>query len=118
MALDTFDPPIPPSPGTKRKPRVRLLEVEFGDGYTQTTRDGLNHIRRTLSLEWELLTPTQAAEITDFLEEKGGDIPFLYQPSDDPAPLQWRCKDWDDTNGKGGWRKVKATFEQDFSLVE
>ena len=64
MAFPTFTPPVPPSPGTANKPKVKLLKAEFGDGYTQTTRDGLNHVRRTLSLKWEFLTPTQAKTIS------------------------------------------------------
>jgi len=116
MALETFVPPIPPSPGTRARPKVRLLKAEFGDGYTQTTRDGINHIRKTLELEWETLTPAQAKQITDFLERHGGDIPFYYTPSNETVPIKWTCEEWEDTRGQGGLRTVTCTFEQSFSL--
>jgi phage-related protein len=116
MALPTFTPPRAPSPGTLRKPKLSLLRAEFGDGYTQTSRAGLNHIRRTLSLTWEYLTPTQAKAITDFLEARGGDQPFYYTPSDESAAVKWTCADWSDRAGKVGYRTISAEFEQSFTL--
>lgn len=118
MALQTFSPPIPPSPGTTAKPKLKLLKAEFGDGYTQSARDGLNHIRKTLSLEWEILLPDQAKQITDFFELQGGDIPFYYTPSDETTPIKWTCEEWDDKRTDGGLRNVTCTFEQSFSLEE
>jgi len=117
MTLQTFTPARAPAPGTSRKPKIKLLTAEFGDGYTQETRDGMNHIRRTLTLTWDTLTPSQADDLSDFFVEHGGDTPFWYTPSNESTPVKWTCKDWSDTAEKQGFRTFRATFEQSFSLV-
>lgn len=117
MALQTFTPLRAPAPGTTNKPTLKLKTAEFGDGYTQTTRDGLNHIRRSLSVKWETLIPAEADVILNFFIAHGGDTPFWYTPSDETTPVKWTCKEWDDTREKAGFRTITATFTQDFSLV-
>ncbi len=115
MAIPTFDPPIDPTPGLSRKTNYKLLKAEFGDGYTQTTRDGINHRRRQITLAWEALTDCQAWEISDFLEERGGDLDFYYTPPRESVPVKWKCEEWEDTVNADGTRKISATFQQSFS---
>lgn len=110
MTLQTFTPPIAPS-STKKRPKLRLLKAEFGDGYTQTTRDGMNHQRNVIDLTWEVLTPAQADAITAFFEEHGGDTPFLYNGT------KFTCEVWEDSTGRGGFRTITATFEQSFNIT-
>jgi phage-related protein len=38
MPLETFDPSIRPSQGTKFQPKVSFNEADFGDGYSQNRR--------------------------------------------------------------------------------
>jgi phage-related protein len=54
-------------PGTKQKPKLKILKADFGDGYTQPTPDGLHFVRRTLSLQWHLISPAQANALDGFL---------------------------------------------------
>ncbi|RWB95531.1 MAG: phage tail protein [Mesorhizobium sp.] len=115
MALETFVPPVPPMPGTRNKPELKLLKAEFGDGYTQTARDGINHMRRTLSLRWEKLLPWQKDEIIGFLEARGGSEAFYYTPSNETNPVKWTCEDWDDTRSNDGM-DVTAVLRQSFNL--
>lgn len=117
MPVPTFAPPIGPSPGTAHKPTVNLWESEFGDGYSQIMPKGLNHIRKSTSLKWEVLTLDQMHEIMDFFEEMGGYLPFYYRPFGEHVALKWTCKDYSaETNG-GIW-SVNATFVQSFSNAE
>lgn len=116
MAIETFVPPIPPSPGTSNKPEFKVLEAEFGDGYTQAGADGLNNIRDVLSLEWETLTPAQAEAIITFIRRQYGARPFWYTPSNG-VRQKWTCKEYTDKRGEGGLRTVTATFRQSFNLV-
>lgn len=113
MAIETFNPPVQPSPGTGFKPRVSLLIAEFGDGYTQAAPDGINHIKETISLTWDALTPDQQAEIYAFFKAKGGYIPFFYTPVGETDPMRFVCREWS-KSAKSPWT-VSATFEQDFS---
>jgi phage-related protein len=114
MALATFNPPVKPSPGTAHQPKVNLWEAEFGDGYSQPTPKGLNHIRKSVSLKWDGLSYSQMRAIVGFFEGKQGCVPFKYQPYGEPAVLKWTCKDWS-YSADAPW-KVSATLEQSFTL--
>lgn len=117
MALATFTPPRAPNIGTEDSPQVNLLKAAFGDGYTQVAAAGINHIRRVISLQWEVLTPTQAKAITDFFVAQGGYTPFYYTPSNETTPVKWTCEEWKDRRDRGGLRTVSATFVQSFNLL-
>jgi phage-related protein len=114
MTLRTFAPPVWPTESTD-KPEIKLLEAEFGDGYTQAVGDGMNHIRRIFALQWDVLTPEQASQIEQFLTEHGGFQPFLWTPSGDPRPLKWTCKEWD--RKRATPNEMTATFRQSFLLI-
>ncbi|WP_276122568.1 phage tail protein [Pararhizobium qamdonense] len=115
MALPTFIPSLAPSPGIGRKTKYNILAAEFGEGYSQPTRASVNHRKRELSIAWETLTDTQAWEISNFLDERGGDRPFYYKPPRETVALKWTCEEFDDTVNSNGTRKITATFIQSFS---
>jgi phage-related protein len=98
MPLVTFSPSIAPSPGTKINPKVNLFEAEFGDGYTQSAPNGLNHIKREITLTWTGLTEAQYQELDGFFFGRGGYRPFYYQPRGFSTPLKWTCKEWSGTD--------------------
>jgi phage-related protein len=114
MAFPTFTPPRLPSPGTSLKKKPKLNKAEFGDGYTQVSRAGLNHLRREIQLSWEKLTPSEANTIENFLTLRGGDQPFYYTPSNEATPVKWTCEDWSTKVEKTGFHMVSATFVQSF----
>ncbi|UIN38288.1 phage tail protein [Methylobacterium oryzae] len=114
MAVPTFTPPYAPTDSTD-KPEVKLLKAEFGDGYTQTAGDGMNHIRKVVDLSWEVLTPAQAKEIEAFFVARGGFEPFYYTLSDDDTPILWTCEEW--SRKRGTPNTMEATLRQCFTLV-
>lgn len=114
MALPTFEPPVGPSPGTSHKPAVSLFEAEFGDGYSQPTPKGINHIKKSTSLSWKTLTTEQADEIEDFFERMGGNKPFYFHPFGTRRTMKWTCKEWSRTTEGGIWQ-IDATFVQSFT---
>lgn len=122
MTIATFTPPMNPSVGAINKPKVSVLRADFGDGYSQATRSGLNHIRNEFSLTWEVLTPTQADAIEAFLIQQGGDIPFLWSRPGKSTPDKWTCENWEVSflsplyQGQN-YRSIKATFTQSFNLL-
>lgn len=116
MPYTTFTPSIPPSPGTSDTIKVKKLEAEFGDGYSQAVPDGINHLRREISLDWELLTPAQSNEIIAFFRARGGCEPFYWTPSDEATPVKWICDDWVEKRNEGGMRSISAKFKQSFLL--
>jgi phage-related protein len=117
MTIQTFTPPRAPDPGSEDSPKIKLLEAEFGDGYTQASPDGINHIRRNMTLSWEFLSPTQALVITNFLQARGGYEPFWWTPSNESTAVKWTCKEWRTKREKGGLVTVNATFIQSFNLL-
>jgi phage-related protein len=113
MALDTFVPPIAPSPGTKYNPTIRVKKAEFGDGYTAEMPDGSNHIQRKADLTWDSLLEAQADTIIAFLEAHCGGTAFYYALRDGVV-RRWKCdvfsRTWQTPN------QVTATLEQYFGL--
>jgi phage-related protein len=115
VSLQTF----PASPGpSKAEPEtaVRVLEAQYGDGYTQTQADGLNSISDTYSVGWNLLTRAELNAFTDFLTAHAGYVPFLWTPPLSSAARQWKCKTWKPVPLGGGWYSLSCTFKESFDL--
>jgi phage-related protein len=113
MSLETFNPDPLPSPGTSTKPAFALKTADFGDNYQQTTRDGMNWIKRTITLKWDVLTEAQADALEAFFLGKGGDTPFLYTRRGDVA-RQYTCTDYERIHGSPN--TFSATLVEDFRL--
>lgn len=118
MALPTFNPPVPPSETTVRSVKPKILETQFGDGYTQRTADGLNHIKREVRAVWLNVHALNADAIEAFLEARGGYEPFYWTAPDDDTQRRWACKTWDRQFHPNKRRTLTATFTQDFSLEQ
>lgn len=115
MSLFTF--PTAPGP-SKADPDItaRVLDAQFGDGYSQTSADGLNAICHTYSVAWALLTKTEMEAFTDFLAAHGGHTPFLWTPPLQSLVRQWKCKIWKPAPLGGGWYSLSCTFKESFDL--
>lgn len=114
MALKTFNPPVGPSPGTNYKPTIKVLEAEFGDGYSQPTPDGINNIKESVELRWDGLTEDQMRETYKFLFDRKGAEAFYYKPAGYDKPGKWTCKDFGRELAEGYW-KMNATLVQSFT---
>jgi phage-related protein len=114
MTLLVFTPNYPPTV-TVTKPEVKLLEAEFGDGYTQAAPDGINHIRRVANLSWDYLTAISAQSFDDFFALHGGYKPFWFILSDTGEMVKWTCKEWQRTRGTPN--KYECTFRESFILT-
>ena len=115
MALQIFTPAVQPSPGTGMTPEISLHEVPFGDGYTLSSPNGINHIRQKLSLKWDGLTLAQHDLFKNFFEEHMGYLPFYYMHPMDGVMRKWTCKSW--SSGFGIPSTFNAELVQNFSLT-
>lgn len=115
MTIPTLTPPFSPSVGLQDKPELKILKAEFGDGYSQPTPDGINHIRRTLTATWEGLEQDEKDAIISFLVERQGTQPFLYALPGEATPTRYTCADWSTTAIDAGLFTLNATFRQDFT---
>lgn len=117
MALQTLTLPVSPSTGLSAEPKVNLFENEFGDGYTQRSPKGLNHIRDVLELKLELMTALEAAGVIAFLRARGGYQPFLWTPPGEATPRRWTCAKWKHVRDEANRNTITFTLEQDFGLA-
>ncbi|MTH61206.1 phage tail protein [Paracoccus litorisediminis] len=115
MPLNTFNPPVRPSMGTGIAPEVTLRKAQFGDGYTQNSPAGLNHIRQVVTLKWETMSLAEARQIETFLIGQGGYIPFYYTLNGESTPRKWTCESWALTDGHPS--KIQATFRENFTTA-
>lgn len=136
MSIPLFDPPVPPSEGTRKRYKPRILKAEFGDGYAQRTIDGINTMEIELQLTWEKLDPWDGDAIIAFFEARGGYEPFEYRPSTDYGHLaptgnelpwmggfdskpmaRWICEEWEEELDRNGFKTITATFIRDYGLA-
>lgn len=110
----TFKPEIGPSPGTNFAPEVRLLEAPFGDGYTQPTPNGINHIKDQLALKWDGLTYDQMQDMWTFFMRHQGNQMFYYRPFGYDSVGKWTCKEFTRATDDGIW-KMTAKLIQSFT---
>lgn len=114
MPIPTFTPEVRPSPGTNITPEISLNKASFGDGYTQSSPKGLNHIRRVVSLTWKGLTLDQAYALDVFFTGRGGYLPFLYTVRGD-TERKWTCAEWSMSDAAPF--SFSATLKEEFSLT-
>ncbi|HEV7251666.1 MAG TPA: phage tail protein [Mesorhizobium sp.] len=115
MPFPSFTPPLSPS-SVEFEPELKLNEVEFGDGYTQTTAAGMNHLRQVATLNWELLEPAEKADLVAFLTARKGFETFTYTIPGEATALNWTCKQWSVQARPASLYSLTATFRQSFEL--
>jgi phage-related protein len=86
----------------------RVMRAQFGDGYRQQVKDGLNNAGRTWSLSFTG-TAAYIDAIEAFLDTRGGE-PFLWAPPGKPVAL-YTCEAQSRTEHGLGRATISATFE-------
>ncbi|KAB0679521.1 phage tail protein [Aureimonas leprariae] len=117
MTLPTFDPAVEPTVGITDTPEIKILKADFGDGYTQATAAGLNHIRNVREMTWDALYKSERDPIIAFFRERGGYQPFWFKLDDEASPTRYTCEKWSEERISGGFFKISATFRQCFTLA-
>lgn len=115
--MDTL-PDIGTTPdwGLSQGGQFRVRSVGFGDGYEQRAPDGLNSVRRAWKVKWTLLSREQRNLIYDFLVEKKGVHPFIWEVPTEGETVQVLCRK------KPSWShddyesfSLSAEFTEDFT---
>ncbi|UEM18977.1 phage tail protein [Skermanella mucosa] len=91
--------------------------IEFGDGYVQHQKSGINGAGATYSVEWVGLSETDAATLIAFFEARGGVERIRWKPPLRSAEQLFTCATFNAklTNGSGILWTVTADFERTFS---
>ncbi|MFP3564688.1 phage tail protein [Paraburkholderia sp. SIMBA_030] len=92
---------------------LRVRKAQFGDGYAQRVKDGLNNRASSFSLTFINNAETITA-IVAFLDAHDGSSGFYWQP-----PLRdpglFTCENYSEPTKDGGVYTLSATFNQTFA---
>ena len=117
MALETFPYVLyPPTYGADEDIGDAILVAKFGDGYEQSTPDGINYEKSSWSLTWENHPLADADFIWRFLRPKVGLTPFMWKTPDMAEEVQVKCQSLKRSWPKYGVRTVTATFVTNYAL--
>ena len=88
---DTLVTTTPPSySGTGGTVELRMLNVQFGDGFIQTTTDGLNPARSQYTIVWDPIPADEASTIEAWLRARVGQA-FYFRLPREQAPRTFVC---------------------------
>ena len=79
MAVDTFNPTLPPQEEPSGQGTLRAREIKFGDGYSASFGDGLNNEEQTWPMTY-VGTDAEIAPILAFVRAHKGYISFYWTP--------------------------------------
>ena len=116
MTLTTF-PAIDPSFGSSPKIKMRVLEAQFGDGYTQRAGDGLNVTQSEWNVVFNDLIDTEAETIRAFLEARAGVEAFYWTPPGEAVARKWTASSYaGPTPTAFDSNTIQANFREEYDL--
>jgi phage-related protein len=113
--MATF-PSIDPDFGATKSSRPKVRNVQFGDGFSQRLRYGLNQDAKQWDLTWQNISEADSDTIEAFLEARGGAESFDWSPPDETETYKWICQQWSKQMTSAGLNQLTATFQQVFEL--
>ena len=120
MAATETLPAIPITYSSEAGVDFRINRVQFGDGYTQRSADGINNIVRSWQVAWIGITKTEANTLEDFFNDdlNGGTDAFLWTDPITDVERQWSLVERSFRRVPAGHdtENVTAQFVQEFDL--
>lgn len=114
--MDVFPSKFPqPNRGARLSQTENIVEVNFGDNYSQRASMGINAKKLTRTLEWNPIAPEMAKELDAWLRNRKNLSPFLFTYFED-TERQYLCRDVELTDSSPSPCKVSATFEQSYDI--
>jgi phage-related protein len=96
----------------KSEPRVR--STQFGDGYQQRLRYGLNTNPKSWDLRWTAKSNSDADAIEAFFDARGGAESFNWTPPAGGGTGKYICTSWNRELQYANINIITATFVQVF----
>lgn len=78
MTIPRFTPPVNPSYSSEGKINLRIKKIQYGNGYSQRSTDGVNSIGHTYTLTWQNISKNDYLSILSFLLARQGVEAFKY----------------------------------------
>lgn len=107
MPTFTFLPDFGPTKSAK--PRIR--KAQFGDGYTQAVRYGINSLDEQWNLTFSKRSLAEADAIEAFFDASSYVEPFDWTPPGESAK-RYRVSEWTRTNSSAGLFDLTAKFDR------
>lgn len=92
--------------------KQRVRRAQFGDGYSQRSRDGINSRTSSWSLSFTNRSQAEADAIIAFLDARGGVEAFTFDLPGENSGRLYVCEDYARTPG-GTLFGVSATFKEE-----
>ena len=105
------------SPDSSMKFQPRVSVSQFGDGYAQQIRDGINNRPGKFDLKFDLRDPTESLAILAFLDTRNGAESFVWKQTHNNLYIAVLCKDYGLTQTTPQAWSVSASFEQVFDAT-
>lgn len=112
MAVFTYIP----DRGYTKTTKPRILLNQFGDGYAQRTRDGINTIQSEWTLTFTSRSIAEANAIIAFFETTYGVTPIDWTPPQESTTVKVIASDWSSQYESAISRTVNVKFTQVFDL--
>jgi phage-related protein len=104
-----------PDFGSSRKSQPVVRTVQFGDGYQQRLKYGLNQNPKEWDLRWTAKSTADADAIEAFFDARADDnAAFDWTPLDDTTSYKWVCSQWNREFNYANIHTITATFRQVF----
>lgn len=102
-----------PSYGFNRESTPLIKRINFGDGYTQRSRDGISHNLLTLTLKFDNRKLRESRAIEHFLQTRGGTESFLFiAPSPYSKEKRFICEKWTNNNTFYDSYSIETVFQE------
>jgi phage-related protein len=107
-----------PSQGLAVDLTPRIRSVQFGEGYDQTSKDGINSNPRTFNVKYNKATKKKAVNVLNFLEDHQEGTKWFYwtppEPYDDLT--KFKCAKWGNSFDGPNVYNVDAVFKQSYEI--
>lgn len=112
MAVFTYIP----DRGYTKTTKPRILLNQFGDGYAQRTRDGINTVVSEWNLTFTSRSITEANAIIAFFDATYGITTIDWTPPQESTMVKVIASDWSSQYESAISRTVNVKFTQVFDL--
>ena len=80
--IKTFPESFPCDESVQSSKKYGINSTSFGDGYSQRSKTGINHVSKTYSPSWSALNEDEKDEIIAFFDDTEGVDAFYWTPWD------------------------------------
>mgnify|MGYP000114220702 CR=1 FL=1 len=99
-----------PDKALKQDMKPRILAAQFGDGYMQRSRDGINTITETWDLTWKNRKQADGEKLTNFFDSTGGIQAITWTPPYGTEAIKVIVNNWSVSYPQLGVLTVQAKF--------